>query len=157
MWGCPWEMSFLTILTEQILQRLCTNHLLWPSWLGHLCSWLLGLASSLITLSITLGRKELCPRCSEVSMRSEDTQLVKRGALLANFAKLLAQLSLLSSNLSQDQMDLEEQLNMTLTWPSASSVASAKKLALLTLSLKDQTSNTQHSSTRSCFTIRQNF
>jgi hypothetical protein len=47
-------------------------------------------------------------------MLSEDILPVKKDALLVNFVKLLAQLSPLLSNLSQDQMDLEELLSMIL-------------------------------------------
>ena len=157
MWDFLWEMNFQMILMEQISQSLCINLLLWLSSHGLLSSCPHGPASSQITLFTILGKRELCPLCSEESTLWEDTQLVKKDALLVNFVRLHALLSLLSSNLSQDLMDQEELQNMISIWLNASSAVSAKKLALLVLLLKDLISNTQHSSMRSSFTISLNF
>ena len=157
MWDFQWEMNFQTILMELTSLSLCINRLLWLSSHGLHSSCLHGPASSQITLFTILGKRELFPLCSEENMLWEDIQLVKKDALLANFVKLHALLSLLLSNLSQDQMDQGEQLNMISIWLNAFSAVSAKKLALLMLSLKDLISSTPHSSMRSFFTIRPNF
>ena len=124
------EMNSQTILMVLMLLNPCINPLWWQSWLGHHCSCLHGLVSNQIISFITHGKKELFHQCSEESMLSEDILPVKKDALLVNFVKLLAQLLPLSSNPSQDQMDLEELLSMILIWLNVFSVASAKKHAL---------------------------
>ena len=149
-------MSSPTKLMELMSLSLCISHLSWPSSPGHHFSCLPGQLSSQITSSTTHGRRELCPPCSEESTLWEDTQLVRRDASLASSVKPLAQPSPLSLSPSQDQMDLEEQLNTTLIWLNASSAVSARKLAQLTPLLKDPTSSTQHFYMRSSFMIRRN-
>ena len=128
-----WEMNSPTILMEPMLLSLCTSPLSWLSSRGHHFSCLPGQLSSLITLSTTHGKREPFHPCSEESTLLEDIQLVKKDALPANFAKLLAQLSQLSLSLNQDQMAREEPPNTILIWPSASSADSARRLAQLTL------------------------
>ena len=147
-------MNSPTILMEPMLLSPCTSPLLWLSSPGHHFSCPPGQHSSLITLSTTHGRKELFHPCSEESTLLEDIQPVRKDALPANFAKLLAQLSQLSLSLSQDQMAREEPLNTTSIWQSASSADSARKLAQLTLLLRDQISSTQHFYMRNYSTIR---
>ena len=151
------EMSSQTKSMEQMLLSRCTSPLWWRSWHGHHFSCRPGLLSSQITLFTTHGKRELSPPCSEESMPSEDTQQVKRDVLLANFVRLLAQLLLLSSSLSQDQMAPEELPSMISIWPSAFSAVSARRLAQSMLLLKDPISSTPHFYMRNYFMIRRNF
>lgn len=107
-------MNYQMRLKAQTLLKQLTSSWFQLSYCGLHSSWLLGQQWSQITLFTIHGKRVHYLQCSEESMLSVDTQLVRKDVLHVNYAKLPVQLSQLLLNQNQDQMDQEGLLNMIL-------------------------------------------
>lgn len=90
---CQFATSCQMRLTVLMWLRACMASSSTLNWFGQLSGSVSTQPSSPIMCSITLGKRDLYPPCSEASMLCADTPQVKRDALLANCARPRAQLS----------------------------------------------------------------